>query len=84
MKPIVLTAEQRKEIERRRKKTLDRRVYQRLTAVLTVAAGHTQEDIARLLGVDLAQLSHWLHVYSDNGLEALCTLAAGEPSSSNH
>jgi hypothetical protein len=27
MKPIVLTAEQRKEIERRRKETLDRRIY---------------------------------------------------------
>jgi hypothetical protein len=38
MKPIVLTAEQRAEIERRRKETLDRRIYQRLTAVLAVAA----------------------------------------------
>ena len=84
MKPIVLTAEQRKEVERRRKKTLDRRVYQRLTAVLTVAAGHTPEDIAHLLGVDLAQLSHWLGIFRDNGLEALCTLAADEPNSSNH
>jgi aminoglycoside 6'-N-acetyltransferase I len=34
MKPIELTAEQQKEIERRRQGTLDRRVYQRLTAVL--------------------------------------------------
>ena len=84
MKPIVLTAEQRKEVERRRKKTLDRRIYQRLTAVLTVAAGHTPEDIAQLLGVDLAQLSHWLDVFSDSGLEALCTLAADEPSTPNH
>jgi len=84
MKPIVLTAEQRKEVERRRKKTLDRRVYQRLTTVLTVAAGHTPEDIAHLLGVDLAQLSHWLRVFRDNGLEALCTLGDGEPSPSNH
>jgi hypothetical protein len=49
VKPIVLTAEQRKEAERLRKKTLDRRIYQRLTAVLTVAAGHTPEDIAQLL-----------------------------------
>ena len=32
MKPIVLTHEQRKEIERRRKGTHDRRIYQRLTA----------------------------------------------------
>ena len=84
MEPIVLTAEQRKEVERRRKKTLDRRVYQRLTAVLTVAGGHSPEDIAQLLGVELTQLNHWLGVFRDNGLEALCTLAADEPSTSNH
>jgi transcriptional regulator with XRE-family HTH domain len=84
MKPIVLTAEQHKEAERRRKKTLDRRIYQRLTAVLTVAAGYTPEDIAQLLGVDLAQLSQWLRVFRNDGLEALCTLAADEASSSNH
>ena len=83
MKLVVLTAEQRKEVERRRKKTLDRRIYQRLTAVLAVAAGHTPEDIAQLLGVDLAQLSQWLLVFRNDGLEALCTLAADEPSSSN-
>jgi transposase len=84
MKRIGLTAEQRKEVERRRKKTPDRRIYQRLTAVLAVAAGHTPEDIAQLLGVDLAQLNHWLGVFRANGLEALCTLAADEPNSSNH
>ena len=83
MKPIVLTPEQRRQIERRRKKTLDRRIYQRLTAVLTVAAGHTPADIAQLLGVDLAQLSQWLLVFRNDGLEALCTLADGEPSPSN-
>src|SRR5437660_6186601 len=77
MKPIVLTAEQRKEAERRRKKTLDRRIYQRLTAILTVAAGHAPEDIAHLLGVDLTQMSQWLHVFRNEGLEVLCTLAEG-------
>jgi hypothetical protein len=83
MKPIVLTAEQRKEIERRRKKTLDRLIYQRLTAVLAVAAGHAPEEIAKLLGADLAQLSQWFHVFLNEGLEALCILGDGEPSHSN-
>ena len=83
MKPIVLTSEQRQEVERRRKKTLDRRIYQRLTAVLAVAAGHTPEDVAQLLGVDLTQQSQWLRVFLNDGLEALCTLADGEPSLSN-
>ena len=78
MHPIVLTSEQRREVERRRKKTLDRRIYQRLTAVLAVAAGHTPDDIAHLLGVDLTQLSQWLRVFRNEGLEALCTLADGE------
>ena len=74
MKPIVLTAEQRKEIERRRKETLDRRIYQRLTAVLAVAAGATREGVAELLGVSLTQLSEWLRIFRNDGLEALSTL----------
>ena len=63
MKPIVLTDEQRKEIERRRKQTLDRRVYQRLTAVLAIASGKTREEVAELLGVSLSQLGEWLRVF---------------------
>src|SRR5260370_31670016 len=72
MKPIDLTAEQRKEIERRRKETNDRRIYQRLTAVLAVAAGKTREEVAALLGVSLSQLGEWLRVYRNKGLDALC------------
>ena len=74
MKPIVLTAEEQKEIERRRKGTLDRRVYQRLTAVLAVAAGKTREEVAELLGVGLTQLSEWLRVFRNQGLDALCEI----------
>jgi transposase len=74
MKPIILTLEQRKEIERRRKETLDRRVYQRLTAVLAVAGGNTREAVAELLGVSLTQLGQWLRVYRNKGLDALCQL----------
>src|SRR4051812_29464959 len=74
MKPIVLTAEQRQEIERRRKETLGRRIYQRLTAVLAVAEGQSREEVAHLLGISLSQLGEWLRVYRNKGLEALCTL----------
>jgi transposase len=74
MKPIILTPEQREEIERRRKETLDRRIYQRLTAVLAVAAGNTREEVAKLLGVSLTQLGEWLRIYRNKGLDALCTL----------
>src|SRR5262245_49539135 len=74
MKPIVLTAEQRKGIERRRKESLDRRVYQRLSAVLAVAAGKTREEVAELLGVSLSQLGEWLRVYRNDGLDSLCEI----------
>src|SRR3954465_3230193 len=72
MKPIVLSDEQRKQIERRRKQTLDRRVYQRLTAVLAVASGKTREEVAALLGVSLSQLGEWLRVFRNEGLDAPC------------
>jgi len=74
MKPIVLTPQQRRVIERRRKETLDRRVYQRLTAVLAVSEGDGREEVARLLGVGLSQLGEWLRIYRNKGLDALCAL----------
>jgi transposase len=74
MKPIVLTPRQRREIERRCKATLDRRVYQRLTAVLAVAKGNSREEAADLLGIGLSQLGEWLRVFRNQGLDALCTL----------
>jgi transposase len=74
MKPIVLNPEQRRQIERRRKESLDRRVYQRLTAVLTIAEGKSREEVAHLLGIGLSQLGEWLRVYRNKGLDALCIL----------
>jgi transposase len=74
MKPISLTPEQRQEIDHRRKASHDRRLYERLTAVLAVAAGRTRVDVADLLGVSLTQLGEWLRVFRNQGLDALCTL----------
>src|SRR5438132_14411319 len=74
MKPTLLTAEQQKAVERRRKGTLDRRIYQRLTAVLAVAAGKTRDEVAELLVVSLTQLSEWLRVFRNEGLDALCEI----------
>jgi transposase len=80
MHPIVLTSEQRREVERRRKKTLDRRIYQRLTAVLTVAEGNSREEVAHLLGIGLTQLGEWLRIYRNKGLDDLCALPyRGDP-----
>ena len=84
MKPIELSTEQRKEIERRRKESLDRRVYQRLTAVLAIASGKTREDVAEVLGVSLSQLGEWLRVFRKEGLAALCEIHnKGDPGNLN-
>lgn len=80
MKPIILTAEQRADLDRRRKQTLDRRIYQRLTAVLAVAADKSREEVADLLGVGLSQLGEWLRVFRNEGVDALCEIRnKGDP-----
>jgi transposase len=74
MKPIQLTPEQRRDLDRRRKASHDRRVYERLTAVLAVAAGHTRAEVVDLLGVSYTQLGEWLRVFRNQGIDALCIL----------
>src|SRR5258705_426632 len=74
MKTNALTPEQRKEIDRRRKGTLDRFIYERLSAVLAVAADNSRrEEVADLLGIGLTQLGEWLRVFRNKGIDALCT-----------
>jgi transposase len=74
MKPIQLTPEQRQDMNRRRKASHDRRLYERLTAVLAVDAGKTREEVAEFLGVSLTQLGEWLRIFRNQGLDVLCTL----------
>ncbi len=50
MKPIQLDRQQRQELLRRRHQTHDKRIYERLSAVLWVADGKTRCEVADLLG----------------------------------
>jgi transposase len=74
MKPIHLDAQQRQELQRRRHQTHDRRVYERLAAVLWVADGKTRCEVADLLGRSVRQIAEWLRLFRNRGLDALCTL----------
>ena len=74
MKPLVLTPQERRDLEERRRHTHDRRIYQRLSAVLAVAAGKTRAEVAEFLGIQLTQLGEWLRLYRNQGVVALCTL----------
>src|SRR3954451_15301720 len=74
MKTIRLTPQQRKEISERRRHAQDRRVYQRLSAVLWSDDGRTREEIARLTGVSTRQVGQWFRIFRNKGLDPLCTL----------
>src|SRR5262249_14809098 len=80
MKVIHLDREQTKEIERRRHETHDRRIYERLSAVLWVVAGKDCFDVADLLGRSVRHVAEWLRISASAGLPARCTLPpAGLP-----
>src|SRR5438270_12369137 len=74
MKTIQLTPRLRKEIGERRRQAQDRRIYQRLSAVLWIDEGRTREEVAALLGVTTRQVGEWLRTFRNKGLEQLCTL----------
>ena len=74
MKTIQLTPRQRKGIGDRRRNAQDRRVYQRLSAVLWSDEGRSREVIADLLGVSTRQVGQWLRIFRNKGLDELCTL----------
>src|SRR5215218_5194550 len=74
MKMIRLTPRQRRDISERRRHASDRRIYQRLSAVLWSDAGRSREEIADLLGVSTRQVGQWFRIFRNKGLEELCTL----------
>ena len=74
MKTIELSAKQRQDIEQRRRQAPDRRVYQRLCALLWIDQGQTRQQVADLLGVTSRQVGDWLRIFRNKGLDELCTL----------
>ena len=74
MKTIRLTPQQRKEISDRRRQAPDRRIYQRLSAVLWSDDGRTREEISDLVGVSTRQVGQWLRIFRNKGLDELRTL----------
>jgi transposase len=74
MKTIQLTPRQRKDLCERRRQAQDRRVYQRLSAVLWSDDGRTREEIAKLVGVSTRQVGQWFRIFGNKGLDELGTL----------
>ena len=74
MKTVTLDAKQRQEILERRRQTGERRIFQRLSALLWIDEGRTREEVADLLGVSSRQVGDWLRIFRNKGLDQLCTL----------
>jgi transposase len=74
MKTIALSVKQRQEIQDRRRQADDRRIFQRLSALLWIDEGRTRDEVAELLGVSSRQVGDWLRIFRNKGLDELCTL----------
>src|SRR5947199_5018699 len=74
MKTIQLTPQQRNDISDRRRQAPDRRIFQRLSAVLWSDDGRSREEIAQLVGVSARQVGQWLRIFRNKGLDELTTL----------
>src|SRR3954462_5708173 len=74
MKTIQLTPQQRNDISERRRQAQDRRISQRLSAVLWSEHGRTREEIAGLVGVSTRQVGQWFRIFRNKGIDELCTL----------
>ena len=70
-----LSRSQRKKIEKRRDEESDKRVFRRLSALLALDDGCSQEEVARLLGVIPRTVRRWLKTYRQSGLDGVCRLA---------
>src|SRR3954471_19552372 len=74
MKTIQLTPQQRNDISARRRQAQDRRIFQRLSAVLWSDDGRSREEIAQLVGVSTRQVGQWFRIFRNKGLDELGTL----------
>src|SRR5260370_289462 len=74
MKTIQLTPQQRKDISDRRRQAQDRRVYQRLSAILSGDDGRAPEESADALCGSTRQVGQGFRIFRNKGLDELCTL----------
>jgi DNA-binding NarL/FixJ family response regulator len=66
---------ERKKIEKRRDQESDKRIFRRLSALLGLDDGCSQEEVARFLGTTARTVRRWKNIYRKAGLDGLCVLA---------
>ena len=76
-KLFTLNGTQRDALERRYKQTHERRVSERIQALLLLDAGHNRDQVARILRVSTKTIMRWVRLFVTAGIDTLCTLPAG-------
>ena len=66
-----LSRYERKKIEKRRDQISDKRIFRRLSALLGLDDGCSQEEVARFLGTTSRTVRRWLKTYHKEGLDCL-------------
>lgn len=72
-KLFTLTRSQREELWRRYKQTEDRRVAERLHAILLLDEGRSAHDVSAILHLHPKTLKRWIRLFATSGVDALCT-----------
>lgn len=72
-KLFTLTRSQREELWRRYKQTDDRRIAERLHAILLLDEGRSAHDVSAILHLHPKTLKRWIRTFATGGVDALCT-----------
>jgi transposase len=82
---IVLSGEQKKQLQGSIKPTTQYRFVQRINAILLAAEGRNNREIAERVGLSAVAVSHWRTRFAKHGVEGLNDLPrSGKPSKYGH
>lgn len=73
-KLFTLTRSQREELWRRYKQTDERRVAERVHAILLLDEGRSAHEVSAILHLHPKTLKRWIRIFAASGIDALCTL----------
>jgi transposase len=71
---FTLTRKQRKDMEGQYRQTSERRIGERIQAILLLDAGRTAREVAEILRVHPKTIKRWVKIFAEHGRDDLVTL----------
>jgi len=69
-----LSRGERKKIQNRCDREFDKRIFRRLSVLLALDDGYSQEEVGRLFGTTARNVRRWIKAYRQSGLDELCRI----------